>query len=158
MMQKITPFLWFDGNAEEAVNFYTTTFKNSKILSISRYPEQMPEMAGKVLTAVFELDGQQFMAIDGGPQFKFTEAISLYVDCKDQEEIDYFRNTLISNGGEESQCGRLKDKYGLSRQIVPPILGELLNDPDREKAGRVLQAMLAMKKIDIQALKKAYEG
>ena len=157
-MQKITPFLRFDGQAEEAVNFYTTTFKNSKIISISRYPEQMPDMAGKVLTAVFELDGQEFMAIDGGPQFHFTEAISLYVDCKDQEEIDYFWNTFTANGGEESQCGWLKDKYGLSWQIVPPILGELLNDSDREKAGRVLQAMLGMKKIDIAALKKAYEG
>ena len=157
-MQKITPFLWFDGNAEEAVNFYTSLFKNSKVVSITRYGDNFPNMKGKVLTAVFEIAGQQFMAIDGGPEFKFTEAISLYVNCEDQAEVDRLWGKLTADGGEESQCGWLKDKYGLSWQIIPTALPELLTDEDPEKAGRVMQAMLKMHKIEIADLKKAYEG
>jgi len=159
-MQKITTFLWFKDNAEEAVNLYCSLFKNSKVVSITRYPDSFPDpmMKGKVLTAVFELDGQQYMAIDGGPQFPFTEAISLYVNCDDQEEIDRLWYKLTENGGKEGQCGWLKDKYGLSWQIIPPILGKLLNDPDPAKSQRVMQAMMKMHKIDIGALKTAYEG
>jgi len=156
-MQKITPFLWFDGNAEEAVNFYTSLFKNSKVVSITRYGDDFPDMKGKVLTAVFELNGQTFMALDGGPAFKFTEAISLYVNCETQEEVDRLWEKL-TEGGAESQCGWLKDKYGLSWQIIPTALPELLTDKDPEKAGRVMRAMLKMHKIEIEALKKAYEG
>ena len=156
-MQKITPFLWFDGNAEEAVNFYTSLFKNSKVVSITRYGDDFPDMKGKVLTAVFELNGQTFMALDGGPAFKFTEAISLYVNCETQEEVDRLWEKL-TEGGAESQCGWLKDKYGLSWQIIPTALPELLTDKDPEKAGRVMQAMLKMHKIEIKALKQAYEG
>ncbi|CAN5144753.1 VOC family protein [soil metagenome] len=157
MKQKITPFLWFNNNAEEAINFYTSLFKNSKIKSIARYGDEIPGMKGKVLTAVFELDGQEFMAIDGGPQFKFTEAISLMVDCTTQEEVDELW-AKFTDGGEESQCGWLKDKYGLSWQIIPRSLGEMLSDKDPAKSGRVMQAMLKMKKIDTQKLKDAYEG
>lgn len=155
-MQKITPFLWFDGQAEKAVNLYTSIFKNSKILSITRYGDEVPGMKGKVLTAVFELAGQQFMALDGGPQFKFTEALSLYVNCETQDEVDELWEKL-SAGGEKGQCGWLKDKYGVSWQIIPSTLGQLLQDKDPEKAKRVMHAMLAMTKIDIQALKDAYE-
>jgi predicted 3-demethylubiquinone-9 3-methyltransferase (glyoxalase superfamily) len=157
-MQKITPFLWFDGNAEEAVNFYVSLFKNSKVVSITRYGDNFPDMKGKVLTAVFELAGQQFMAIDGGPEFKFTEAISPYVNCEGQEEVDRLWDKLTADGGAESQCGWLKGKYGLSWQIIPTILPELLTDKDPEKAGRVMQAMLKMHKIEIADLKKAYAG
>jgi predicted 3-demethylubiquinone-9 3-methyltransferase (glyoxalase superfamily) len=161
-MQKIIPFLWFDTNAEEAVNFYVSIFKNSKIISTKRYPdeaidEHMKGFEGKVLTAVFELNGQQFMALDGGPIFKFTEAISLYVECEDQEEVDYYWEKL-SAVPESEQCGWLKDKFGLSWQIVPKQLGEMLGDPDQEKATRAMKAMLSMKKIDIAALKKAFDG
>ncbi len=156
MKQKITPFLWFDGQAEEAVNFYVSIFKNSKILSIAKYPDSVPGMGGKVLTAIFELDGQQFMALDGGPMYKFTEAISLYVDCETQEEVDALWSKLSADPNAE-QCGWLKDKYGLSWQIIPRALGELMSDKDQAKAQRVMQAMLKMKKIDIAALKKAYE-
>jgi predicted 3-demethylubiquinone-9 3-methyltransferase (glyoxalase superfamily) len=154
-MQKITPFLWFDGKAEEAVNFYVSLFKNSKVVSIARYGDETPGMQGKVLTAVFQLDGQEFMALDGGPEFKFTEAISFYVHCKTQTEVDDLWEKL-TEGGEEVQCGWLKDKYGLSWQIIPSILGELLQDPDPEKAGRVMQAMLKMTKIDSDVLMRAY--
>jgi predicted 3-demethylubiquinone-9 3-methyltransferase (glyoxalase superfamily) len=157
MQQKITPFLWFDGNAEEAINFYTSTFKNSKIITIHRYPDEVPGMGGKVMTAVFQLEGQEFMALDGGPQFKFTEAISLYVDCANQEEVDHLWNQLSAHK-EAEQCGWLKDKFGLSWQILPRALGELMGDQDPAKAGRVMQAMLKMKKIDIAELEKAYRG
>ncbi len=156
MKQKITPFLWFNNNAEEAINFYTSLFKNSKIISINRYGDEVPGMKGKVLTAIFELNGQEFMAIDGGPQFKFTEAISMFVDCEDQEEVDKLWNKL-TGGGEESQCGWLKDKFGLSWQIIPKDLGNLLSDPDAGKAHRVMMAMLKMHKIDVAKLKEAYE-
>ena len=169
MAQKITTFLWFDNKAEEAINFYVNTFnnaphseKNSKVVTLKRYPEGMEEphmkgMEGKVLTGVFELDGQSFMALDGGPLFKFNESVSLLVDCKDQEEIDYFWETLIANGGEESQCGWLKDKYGLSWQIVPPM-EQFLNGADTEGSRRAMQEMFKMKKIVIADLEKAYKG
>lgn len=157
MKQKITPFLWFDGQAEEAINFYVSLFKNAKILSITKYPDNVPGMGGKVLTAIFELDGQQFMALDGGPMYKFTEAISLYVDCETQEEVDALWNKLSADKNAE-QCGWLKDKYGLSWQIIPRALGELMSDKNQTKSQRVMQAMLKMKKIDIAELKKAYNG
>jgi len=142
-MQKITPFLWFDGRAEEAARFYTSVFKNSKILSVSP------------MSAIFELAGQKFFALNGGPQFQFTEAISFFVSCKTQKEIDYFWNKL-SAGGKKSRCGWLKDKFGVSWQVVPPILGEYLNDEDSAKSDRVMQAMLKMDKLDIKKLKQAY--
>jgi predicted 3-demethylubiquinone-9 3-methyltransferase (glyoxalase superfamily) len=154
--QKITPFLWFDTNAEEAVNFYISIFPNSKIVSIARYGDAMPTMKGRVLTAVFQLNGQEFMAIDGGPQFKFTEAISLLVNCEGQEEVDELWSKL-SAGGKESQCGWLKDKYGLSWQIVPTVIGKYMSDPDPEKSKRVMAALLKMGKIDIKTLQQAYE-
>jgi predicted 3-demethylubiquinone-9 3-methyltransferase (glyoxalase superfamily) len=156
-MQKITPFLWFDNNAEEAANFYTSVFPNSKILKTARYGEAGPGPKGSVMTVEFELDGQRMIALNGGPQFKFTEAISLVVDCKDQKEVDHYWNRLLQ-GGKESQCGWLKDRYGLSWQIVPTVLGELLSAPDAKKAKRVMEAMLKMKKIDIAALKAAAEA
>lgn len=156
-MQKITPFLWFDNQAEEAMNFYISIFKNSKIITVSRYGEGAPVPGGTVMTATFELDGQTIMVLNGGPTFKFTEAISLFVNCETQAEVDYFWEKLTA-GGEESQCGWLKDKYGLSWQIVPTALGQLLGDPDPEKAGRVMQAMLQMGKIDIAALERARDG
>lgn len=160
-MQKITPFLWFDRNAEEAIQFYTSIFKNSKIVSIKRYPEgplegPMQGMEGKVLTAIFELEGQRFMALDGGPIFKFTEATSFFVECELQEEVDYYWEKLSADPQAE-QCGWLKDKYGLSWQIVPTLVSELLNDPDPAKSQNVMQAILQMKKIDIAGLKRAYE-
>ncbi|OLD13155.1 MAG: hypothetical protein AUI50_03155 [Crenarchaeota archaeon 13_1_40CM_2_52_14] len=160
-MQKITPFLWFDNNAEEAAKFYTSTFKNSKFGKISRYGKEGYEIhrrpAGTVMTVEFQIEGQKFTALNGGPQFKFTEAVSFSVECKTQEEVDELWERL-TDGGEEGACGWLKDKYGLSWQINPAILGEMLQDKDRKKAGRVMEAMLKMKKIDIKALKKAYEG
>ena len=162
--QKITPFLWFDKNAEEAVIFYTSVFKNSNIVSIKRYPEgpleePMKGMEGKVLTAVFELEGQRFMALDGGPFFKPSSAISFYVECEKQEEVDYYWDKLTEGGDPKAQqCGWLQDKYGFSWQIIPTALPRLLNDPDQEKADRVMQAMLKMKRIDIKTLKQAYEG
>lgn len=154
-MQKITPFLWFNNKAEEAANFYVSLFKNSKILDISRYGDAGPGQKGSVMTVNFQLEGQEFVALNGGPEFKFTEAISLYVNCKTQAEVDELWEKLTANGGEESQCGWLKDKYGLSWQIVPTTLTEMLSDPDPVKAQRVMQAMLQMKKIDIQGLKNA---
>ncbi len=156
-MQKITPFLWFDNSAEEAMNFYTSIFKNSKIVSITRYGDEIPGMKGRVLTGVFELEGQRFMALDGGPQFNFTQGVSFYVSCDTQKEIDELWSKL-SEGGKEIQCGWVTDKYGLPWQIIPPILGRLLSDKDPKKAKRVMQAMLKMVKIDIEGLKKAYEG
>ncbi len=156
-MQKITPFLWFDSQAEEAVNFYTSVFKNAKKGTIARYGEAGPGPAGSVMTATFELEGLEFTALNAGPHFKFNEAISFVVDCKSQEEVDYFWDKL-SEGGQTSQCGWLKDKFGLSWQIVPTVLMELMSDPDHEKANRVMQAMLQMTKIDIPKLKEAYAG
>ncbi|MBP7998384.1 MAG: VOC family protein [Chloroflexi bacterium] len=149
IMQKITPFLWFDNQAEEAMNFYTTIFPNSKISHISRYGENEA-----LMTATFELNGQEFMVLNGGPHFHFTEAISFFVNCDTQEEVDYFWAKL-TEGGEESQCGWLKDKYGLSWQIIPTALSELLSDPDAEKARRVMDAMLQMQKIDVNILRQA---
>jgi predicted 3-demethylubiquinone-9 3-methyltransferase (glyoxalase superfamily) len=156
-MQKITPFLWFEDQAEEAINFYTSIFKNSKILNVARYGEGGPGPAGSVMTATFELDGQEFTALNGGPQYKFTEAISFLVNCKNQKEVDELWSKL-TEGGEEGPCGWLKDKFGVSWQIIPTALGELMSDPDPEKAGRVVQAMLKMKKIDVAALQRAYDG
>ena len=149
-MQKITPFLWFDNQAEEAAKFYISNFKNSRILST------LPGPGGNLMSVTFELEGQKFMALNGGPLFKFTEAISLFVNCESQEEVDNFWEKL-SSGGEKGKCGWLKDKYGLSWQIVPTILGEMLADTDSERANRVMQAMLKMTKIDIEQLKQAYE-
>ena len=154
-MQKISPFLWFDSNAEEAANFYVSIFKNSKILKIARSGEAGPGPAGSVMVVNFQIEGQDFIALNGGPLFKFTEAISFVVNCQTQEEVDHYWNKLTAGGGQESQCGWLKDKYGLSWQVTPTILGELLADKDQKKAQRVMQAMLQMKKIDIAALKRA---
>ena len=156
-MQKITPFLWFDGKAEEAMNFYVSIFKNSKVVSVTRYGEAGPGPNGTVMTATFQLDGQEFVALNGGPHFKFTEAISFVVYCETQEEVDEFWEKL-SEGGEKSRCGWLKDKYGLSWQIVPTVLAELYQDKDAEKTKRVMEAMLKMDKLDIKTLKQAYEG
>jgi predicted 3-demethylubiquinone-9 3-methyltransferase (glyoxalase superfamily) len=155
-MQKITPCLWFNFNAEEAVNHYLTIFKRSKILLIVHYGDAMPDLKGKVMVIHFELEGQEFEAINGGPQFPFTEAISLSVDCADQAEVDTLWARL-SEGGSAGQCGWLKDKFGLSWQIVPRALVTMLNDPDTAKANRVMQAMLQMKKIDIARLQQAYD-
>jgi predicted 3-demethylubiquinone-9 3-methyltransferase (glyoxalase superfamily) len=154
-MQKITPFLWFDNQAEEAMRFYTSIFKNSKILSTTPYPEGAPGPAGQLMTGSFQLEGQEFVALNGGPQYKFTEAVSFVVNCETQEEVDNLWAKLTADGGEEGQCGWLKDKFGLSWQIVPTILSELLSDP--AKAQRVTQVMLKMQKLDIAALKKAAE-
>ena len=151
-MSKVTPFLWFDTQAEEAMNFYVSLFKNSKVNNVSRGPD------GKAFTVSFELDGREFMGLNAGPHYKFNEAISLYVDCKDQAEVDDLWSKLIADGGEESQCGWLKDKYGLSWQIIPKQLGELMGDSDPERSQRVMQAMLKMQKIVVADLQKAYEG
>ena len=155
-MQKITPFLWFDGKAEEAMNFYTSIFKNSKIGRITRYGDAGPGPKGAVMSGTFQLDGQEFMALNGGPQFKFTEAISFFVNCETQEEVDELWEKL-SAGGQKSRCGWLKDKYGLSWQIIPSALGEMLGDKDPEKSQRVMKAMLQMDKIDIKGLEQAYK-
>lgn len=157
-MSKITPFLWFDNQAEEAMNFYVSLFKNSKVLNVNRYGEGAPIPAGTVMSATFELDGQPIMALNAGPQFKFNEAVSFYVDCEDQAEVDKFWNALTANGGEEGMCGWLKDKFGLSWQIVPRALGEMLGDPDPNKSRRTMEAMLKMKKIDVPTLQKAANG
>jgi predicted 3-demethylubiquinone-9 3-methyltransferase (glyoxalase superfamily) len=149
-MKKITPFLWFDDKAEEAMNFYVSLFKNSKVLSVTPGPN------GTAMSVSFELDGQEFMALNAGPHYKFTEAISLFVNCETQEEVDELWEKL-SEGGEKSRCGWLKDKYGLSWQIIPTALGEMLSDKDPEKSKRVMEAMLKMDKIDIAKLKQAYE-
>jgi len=155
-MQKISTFLWFDNRAEEAANFYTSIFKDSKILSVARYPEGSPGPAGSVMTVTFELEGKAFIALNGGPVFKFTEAISFFVNCETQEEVDVLWEKL-TEGGEPGQCGWLKDKFGVSWQIVPTALGELLGAKDPAKSRSVVQAMLKMKKLDIQGLKQAYE-
>lgn len=156
-MPTITPFLWFDSQAEEAMNFYVSIFKDSKILDVSRYGEEESGQPGGVTTGTFQLAGQPFMALNGGPQFKFTEAVSMFVSCETQEEVDYYYGKLLE-GGEEQMCGWLKDKFGLSWQIIPTALGELMGDSDPEKSGRVMQAMLQMKKIDIAGLQRAHAG
>jgi predicted 3-demethylubiquinone-9 3-methyltransferase (glyoxalase superfamily) len=160
-MEKITPFLWFDHQAEEAAKFYTSVFENSKVGKILRYDEAAAKAAGgpvgSVLTIEFEIGGQKFTALNGGPEFKFNEAISFVVNCDTQEEVDYFWEKLSADGGQESQCGWLKDKFGVSWQIVPTILIEMLQDKDSEKSERVMKAMLQMQKIDIKTLKEAYE-
>ena len=161
-MSKITPFVWFDKNAEEAMTFYTSVFKNSRIVSIQKYPDNVDDphmkgMEGKVIHGVFELEGQQYRCLDGGPAFNFNESISMYVDCANQAEVDYLWENL-SAVPEAEQCGWLKDKFGLSWQIIPKRLGELMSDPDPEKAGKVMQAMLQMKKIDIAKLEEAYNN
>jgi len=154
--QKIIPFLWFDDKAEEAMHLYVSVFRNSKVGSTTRYGEEGPGPEGAVMSVTFWLDGQEFMALNGGPQFRFTEAISFFVNCETQQEVDDLWERL-SEGGEEGQCGWLKDKYGLSWQIVPSVLGEMLQDKDPEKAKRVMEAMLQMVKIDVNTLKRAYE-
>ena len=160
--QKITPFLWFDNNAEEAVNYYLSVFKNGTIKNTARYSEDAAETTGQregtVMTIEFQLEGQDFMALNGGPDFKFTEAVSFVVNCETQEEVDHYWNKLTAEGGSEVQCGWLKDKFGLSWQVVPSILGKLLSDKDRSKANRVMTAMLKMKKMVIADLKAAYAG
>ncbi|MFL6623649.1 MAG: VOC family protein [Sulfurifustis sp.] len=161
-MQKISPCLWFDNQAEEAAKFYTSIFKSSKILDIARYTEAGQEIhggkPGAVMTVAFELDGTTFVALNGGPAFHFTEAISLQIDCKDQQEVDYYWEKLLQGGGKPVQCGWLTDKYGLSWQVVPVALKEMLVDKDTAKASRAMEAMLKMVKIDIATLKKAYAG
>ncbi|HXI20791.1 MAG TPA: VOC family protein [Gemmatimonadales bacterium] len=152
-MSPITPFLWFDGRAEEAMQFYTAIFPNSRILSLSR-----AGAAGPVISGTFELAGRPFMALNGGPTYQFTPAISLFVSCRTQAEIDDYWDRLLAGGGEPTRCGWLKDRFGLSWQVVPTVLGRLLGDPDREKAGRAMQAMLQMVKLDIAALERAFEG
>jgi predicted 3-demethylubiquinone-9 3-methyltransferase (glyoxalase superfamily) len=156
-MQKITPFLWFDNRAEEAANFYTSIFKDSRIKSFMRYGEAGPGPNGSVMGVTFELNGQEFIALNGGPQFTFTPAISFFVHCENQDEIDYFWEKLLE-GGREDQCGWLQDKYGLSWQIVPDILSELLQDKNPQKSKRAMEAMLKMKKLDINVLKQARDG
>ena len=154
-MQKITPFLWFNGNAEEAANHYISIFKNSRIVSIMRYGEAGPGPKGSVMSANFQLEGQDFVALNGGPQFKFTEAISLFVRCETQEEVDDLWAKLAAPG-QKGQCGWIKDKFGLSWQIVPSVLGEMLQDKDAERSGRVMKALMQMDKLDIGVLKQAY--
>jgi predicted 3-demethylubiquinone-9 3-methyltransferase (glyoxalase superfamily) len=156
-MQKINPFLWFNDQAEEAMNFYTSVFKNSKALSVSRFGDAGPGPAGTVMSVTFELEGRTFMALNGGPLFAFTEAISFFVNCETQQEVDYYWEKL-TEGGQPSRCGWLKDKFGLSWQIVPTILGELMSDKDAEKSKRVMQAMLQMVKLDIEGLRRAAAG
>ena len=155
-MQKITPFLWFDGKAEEAANFYTSIFKNSKIGRITRYGEGGPGPKGTAMSVTFQLDGQEFIALNGGPLFTFSPAISFFVNCKTQKEVNALWDKL-SEGGEKQRCGWLKDKYGLSWQIIPSVLGEMLGDKDAEKSKKVMNAMLQMDKIDISRLRQAYE-
>jgi len=161
-MQKITPFLWFDDQAEDAANFYTSVFKNSNIGRIFRHTEEAAEKTGRpvgsVLTIEFEIEGQKFVALNGGPLFKFNESISFVINCETQDEVDYFWGELTADGGEESACGWLKDKFGMSWQVMPTVLVDMLNDSDEEKSGRVMQAMFQMKKIDVKALKDAYQG
>jgi predicted 3-demethylubiquinone-9 3-methyltransferase (glyoxalase superfamily) len=156
-MQKITPFLWYNGKAEEAANFYVSLFKNSKILTINRYGEAGPGPKGTVMSVTFRLAGQEFIALNGGPEFKFTPAISFFVNCETQKEVDELWEKLSADGRKD-RCGWLQDRYGISWQIVPTTLGKLLNDPDPVKSQRVMQAMMHMDKIDIEGLKRAYAG
>lgn len=155
--QRITTYLWFDNNAEEAMNFYVSIFKNSKVLDVARYGDAGPGPKGTVMCGTFQLEGQEFMALNGGPHFKFTEAISLFVHCETQEEVDDLWKKLTAGGGAPSQCGWLKDKFGLSWQIIPSVLLKMLADKDAVKSKRVMEAMLQMSKIDIKKLKQAYE-
>ena len=157
-MQKITPFLWYDDKAEEAAKFYCSIFKDSKVLSINRYGDAGPGPKGSVMVTEFQIEGQNFVALNGGPLFKFTEAVSFVINCETQEEVDYFWEKLTADGGAESMCGWLKDKYGLSWQVVPTVSIEMMKDKDPEKSQRVMKAILQMKKIDIETLKRAYEG
>ncbi len=161
-MQKITPNLWFDNEAKDAAEFYISVFKDGKITNVSRYDAPSAEVSGQpdgsVLTVEFEIMGQSFLALNGGPLFKFSEAISFAIDCKDQEEVDYFWNRLTADGGEESQCGWLKDKYGLSWQVVPKVLSTLLASPDKAKASKAMKAMLEMKKLDVAKLEEAFNN
>jgi len=156
-MQKITPFLWFDNNAEEAMNFYTSVFKNSKIGKVSRYGDAGPGPKGTVMVGTFYLEGQEFMALNGGPHYKLTPAFSLTVNCETQEEIDFYWDKLTADGGKPSRCGWLEDKFGLSWQIVPTMLGEMMGKGDPEKSARMMQALLKMDKLIIADLRRAYE-
>jgi predicted 3-demethylubiquinone-9 3-methyltransferase (glyoxalase superfamily) len=158
MSDRITPFLWFDTQAEEAASYYCSIFKNSRIISVSHYSDAGPAEAGSVMTVEWELDGQRFIGLNGGPEFSFTEAVSFQVDCADQAEVDDYWEKLTADGGEESQCGWLKDKYGLSWQIVPKGFFELVSDPDKERASRAMTAMFGMKKLDLAALRAAADG
>jgi len=157
-MQKITPFLWFDDRAEEAMNFYVSIFRNSKVLSVTRFGDAGPGPKGAVMTASFELDGQPFTALNGGPQFPFTPAVSFVVNCETQQEVDQYWEKLTAGGGSPEPCGWLKDKYGLSWQIVPTALPQMLKDTDVQRSKRVMQALMQMKKIDVARLKQAYAG
>lgn len=156
-MQKITPFLWFDGQAEEAAKFYVSIFKNSKVGTVNRYGEHGPGPKGSVMIATFQIDGQEFIALNGGPQFKFSPAVSFVVNCETQEEVDHYWEKL-SQGGTKQQCGWLQDKFGVSWQIVPTALARLMSDPDRTKTSRVMGALMQMTKIDIQGLEQAYRA
>jgi predicted 3-demethylubiquinone-9 3-methyltransferase (glyoxalase superfamily) len=155
---KIMPCLWFDDRIEEAVKFYTSTFPNGKVLEISRYGDAGPLPKGKVMVAHIEIAGQEFMLLNGGPEFKFSEAVSFVIDCRDQAEVDRYWNALTADGGADSMCGWVKDKFGLSWQIVPDVLNRYMADKDQKKAQRVMEAMLKMKKIDIAAIERAYAG
>jgi len=157
-MQRIVAFLWYDNQAEEAASLYVSIFKNSKITSVSRYGEAGPGPKGSAMVVVFELEGQQFMALNGGPHYSFTPAISLLVNCETQQEVDELWDKLLASGGKPSRCGWLQDKFGLSWQIIPTALGKLMSDPDPEKSRRVMQAMLTMDKVDIARLEQAYQG
>ena len=157
-MPSITPFLWFDDNCDEAIKFYMAIFKNSKLKDVSRYGDSGPGPKGTIMTATFELEGREFMALNGGPYFQFTEAISMFVAVETQAEVDEYYSKLLIGGGVESQCGWLKDRFGLSWQIVPKLLGQLLGDADPVKANRVQDAMMTMKKLDIAGLQRAYDG
>ncbi|OJW81104.1 MAG: hypothetical protein BGO69_03310 [Bacteroidetes bacterium 46-16] len=158
-MQKITPFLWFNDNAEEAMKLYTSIFKNSTVKNANHYPEGFPGvLAGKMMTATFELEGTEFMVLNGGPTYQFNESVSFFVKCETQEEVDYYWDALTADGGQEIQCGWLKDKFGLAWQIVPNAMMGFLDHPDREKANRAMQAMMQMKKLDIAALQAAFDG
>jgi len=158
MSQKITPNLWFDMNAEEAANFYVDLFDDGRILNVARYPEGSPGPAGEVMTVEWELNGQKFVGINGGPQFQFSEAVSFMISCKDQEEVDYYWDRLTADGGSEGQCGWLTDRFGLAWQVVPEGMDEVFNDPDPAKAERSMAAMMKMKKLDIGELRAAAEG
>ena len=158
MSQKITPNLWFDMNAEEAANFYVDLFDDGRILNVARYPEGSPGPAGEVMTVEWELNGQKFVGINGGPQFQFSEAVSFMISCKDQEEVDYYWDRLTADGGKEGQCGWLSDRFGLAWQVVPEGMDEVFSDPDPTKAERSMAAMMKMKKLDIAELRAAAEG
>jgi len=157
-MQKISPFLWFDSNAEEAVDFYVSIFEDSKIKDVSRYGDAGPGPKGQVMVMSFEIEGQEFVALNGGPRFKFTEAVSFVVHCNGQKEVDHYWDKLLEGGGQTQACGWLKDRYGLSWQIIPRRLNELIVDPDRDRARRAMEAMLKMVKIDVAELERAYSG